>query len=142
MTREEAFEYRGIIVEASASLDDEKAVKAKKLFPHWQIGYEYKGGEHADRVLYDGKLYKVRQNHTSSAEWTPDIAISLYEEIAEPGTGTKDNPIRYNNNMELIEGLYYTQLNVEYYCFRSTGTAVYNNLADLVNIYVRVAEAE
>lgn len=49
-----------------------------------------------------------------------------------------DNPIPYNNNMELFEGKYYIQNGVTYICIRSTGTAVYNNLADLVGLYVEV----
>ena len=41
--------------------------------------------------------------------------------------------------MELFEGLYYSQDGVTYLCIRSTGIPVYNNLADLVHIYVEVA---
>ena len=41
--------------------------------------------------------------------------------------------------MELVEGLYYSQNGVTYLCIRSTGVPVYNNLADLVHLYVEVA---
>ena len=38
----------------------------------------------------------------------------------------------------LFEGKYYSQFDVVYICTRSTGVAVYNNLADLVGLYVEV----
>lgn len=123
---------------AEENLTDNEALESIELFKNWDgNGHQYKTG---DRFQYDDKLYKVRQDHTSQPNWTPDITPALCEEVSEEGQGTKDNPIPYNNNMELEEGKYYIQFNVEYYCFRSTGTAVYNNLADLVNIYVNVVE--
>lgn len=123
---------------AEENLSDNEALESIELFKIWNgNGHQYRTG---DRFQYEDKLYKVRQDHTSQENWTPDITAALYEEVAEEGKGTKDNPIPYNNNMELEEGKYYIQFDVEYYCFRSTGTAVYNNLADLVNIYVNVVE--
>lgn len=137
ITKEKARQLRAMIVKAAVSLSDTDALQAKELFDLWAVGMEYAEGA---RFRYDGTLYKVRQAHTSQADWTPDIATSLYEEVAEPGQGdTADNPIPYNNNMELFEGKYYSQNDVVYVCTRSTGVAVYNNLADLVGIYVAVA---
>ena len=70
----------------------------------------------------------------------PDVAASLFTEVAaSPEQGTHDNPIPYNGNMELVEGLYYSQDGVTYLCTRSTGVPVYNALRDLVNLYVVVA---
>lgn len=137
ITKEKARQLRALIVKAAVSLSDTDALKAKELFDLWAVDVEYAIGK---RLRYNGMLYKVRQAHTSQADWTPDIATSLYEEVAEPGQGdTADNPIPYNNNMELFEGKYYSQNGVVYVCTRSTGIAVYNNLADLVGIYVAVA---
>lgn len=136
ITKEKARQLRALIVKAAVSLSDTDALKAKELFDLWAVDVEYAIGK---RLRYNGTLYKVRQAHTSQADWTPDIATSLYEEVAEPGQGdTADNPIPYNN-MELFEGKYYSQNGVVYVCTRSTGIAVYNNLADLVGIYVAVA---
>lgn len=50
--------------------------------------------------------------------------------------GTADDPIPYEGNMELTEGLYYTQDGVMYRCTRSTGQSVYHALAELVEVYV------
>lgn len=125
--------------EDAAGLEDEKALEVPELFPLWadQIGKQLKAGE---RYTYRLRLYKVLQDHTAQAEWSPDLATSLFTEVAASAEqGTHDNPIPYNNNMELVEGLYYSQAGVTYLCIRSTGVPVYNNLADLVHIYVEVA---
>lgn len=138
MTYEHAYKLRQLIVKASASLSDTDALNGIELFEKWDgNGVAYSEGK---RLRYNDILYKVKQEHTSQSDWTPDITASLYEQVAEPGQGTKENPIPYNNNMKLEEGLYYIQFEVEYYCFRSTGTPVYNNLADLVNLYVNIVE--
>ena len=127
---------RELIVKASASLSDTDALNGVELFAVWASDTDYAVG---DRVSYEGTLYKCRQSHTSQSIYTPDMIPALWEVVAEPGQGdTPDNPIPYNNNMELFEGKYYSQYDVTYICTRSTGTAVYNDLADLVHIYVEV----
>lgn len=123
----------------AAALDDGKAMEVPELFPLWadQIGKQLKAGE---RYTYRRRLYKVLQDHTAQAEWPPDLATSLFTEVAaSPEQGTRENPIPYNGNMELEEGKYYSQDGVTYLCTRSTGVPVYNALRDLVNIYVVVA---
>lgn len=137
--QERARILRPLIEEAAESLSDAKALQGIELFKHWVADHDYAMDE---RFQYGGRLYRTRQAHTSQENWTPDITPALYEEVAEEGQGTKDNPIPYNNNMTLEEGKYYIQNEVVYYCFRDTGIAVYNNLADLVNIYVNVIEGE
>lgn len=136
MTREHAYKLRDMLHKASASLEDEDALEAIELFPKWAVGVAYEKGI---RVRYEERLYKALQSHTSQADWTPDITPALYAEVEKPGQGdTPDNPIPYNNNMELIESKYYSQNDVVYICTRSTGVPVYNNLADLVGLYVEV----
>ena len=136
MKRSELFKIREIIEKASASLEDTDALDAVELFPLWAVGIAYSAGE---RVQYDGKLYKVVQAHTSQADWTPPLVPALFTEVAAQGQGdTPDNPIPYNNNMELVKDKYYSQSGVVYICFRDTGIPVYNNLADLVGLYVSV----
>lgn len=125
---------------ASASLSDGDALDAMELFPLWMPDTEYTLGA---RLRYGEKLYRVRQAHTSMAIYPPGATgtEALYAEVERPGQGdTPDNPIPYNNNMELFEGKYYSQFDVVYHCIRSTEIAVFNNLADLVGIYVEVYE--
>ena len=66
------------------------------------------------------------------------IPAALYIVIDVAHSGTQDDPIPYDGNMELTEGLYYTQGGVTYLCNRSTGQPVYNALAELVGLYVEV----
>lgn len=132
-------DYHSIMLDVAISyLDDEQAESVSVLFENWAAGVAYAVG---DRRQYNGKLYRCVQAHTSQADWTPPAVPALWTECAKPGEGdSPDNPIPYNNNMELLEGKYYSQSGVVYRCFRSTGIPVYNNLADLVGIYVEVVE--
>lgn len=144
--QEKARHLRPYIVKASESLSDGDALEAKELYDYWEPDTEYKMDKRLRYPKSDNesevKLWKVKQQHTSQAQYPPSInTAALYEEVHKPGQGDDpSNPIPYNNNMELIEGKYYEQFGVVYICFRGTGAAVYNNLADLVNIYVRVVE--
>ena len=62
------------------SLDDATALKVAALFPAWaeQIGRVVLVGQ---RYWYDGKLYKVIQEHTVQQGWTPDVSVSLFVDI-------------------------------------------------------------
>ena len=53
-----------------------------EMFPEWNAnGYSYFAGE---RVVYNGLHYRCIQNHTSQEDWTPNTAVSLWVEIADP----------------------------------------------------------
>lgn len=136
MIREHLLKLRQMIVKASASLSDNDALEAVELFPVWKVPVDYVVD---DRLQYDGRLYKVLQSHTSQADWTPDVATSLYAEVERTGQGVSpEDPIPYNNNMALIKDKYYIQADVVYICTRSTEVPVYNDLAALVGLYVEV----
>lgn len=62
-------------------LSDEEAYTIRVLYPEFQIGIVYKVGE---RIIYKDKFYKVISEHTSQADWTPDVAVSLFVEIPDP----------------------------------------------------------
>lgn len=137
---ETARAYRKVIETAVGSLSDSDALKAVPLFPKWKPKIELKP---SDRVYYGDKLYRVKdgKGHTTQSDWTPDVAVSLFEEVCETASGTVDNPIPYNGNMVLEAGKYYTQSGVKYLCTRDTVNAVYHALADLVGLYVEVMTA-
>ena len=79
---ERAKVLRPVIEQASSSLSDADAYGAAELFPRWDSNsHAYKTG---DRVDYNGLLYKCLQDHTSQADWTPDAAVSLWVEVADP----------------------------------------------------------
>lgn len=133
LTRAQALRLRAIIEQAAQGLDDQTALEAKCLHPVWAAGAAYAVGH---KVQYGGRLWKVLQAHTSQDGWEPENVPALFTEITESHAGTLADPIPYYNNMELTEGLYYSQDGVTYRCTRSTGQPVYNALADLVGIYV------
>lgn len=117
------------------AVDDQTALRMLSFYPEWAVGQAYAVGY---KVQFGGKLYKVITEHTSQADWTPDVAVTLFERIDETHDGTLYDPIPYDGNMALTYGLYYTQGGVVYRCTRDTGNPVYNALADLVGIYVEV----
>lgn len=72
---QEAAEFRTVVNEIIESLSDEQALATPVLFPVWQDNVNYKIGE---RVRYEGKLYKVLQEHNSQFGWEPFSAVSLF----------------------------------------------------------------
>lgn len=122
------------------NLTDEESLEVKDLYPEWEskMGQQVNAGE---KYRYGGKLWKVLQQHTVQETWKPGEGTeSLYTEVTESHAGTKEDPIPYDNNMELENGKYYSQDGVTYLCTRDTGIPVYNPLKDLVGLYVEVAE--
>lgn len=128
MKLSEARAMRAAILEAAKHLSDAVAATAPMLFPRWKVGEAYACGE---RLCYNGKLYKVKDGmpHTAQADWTPDVAVSLYERINVTHTGTMDNPIPFVTNMELEQGKYYTENGIIYYCYNGSGIAVHGSLS-------------
>ena len=62
-------------------LTDTQAYTFRYLFPTFEIDKSYEVGE---RIIYEDKFYKVITTHTSQADWTPDVAVSLFVEISDP----------------------------------------------------------
>lgn len=130
---DDARKLRPIIEQAMQSVNDNTAVQAVELYPKWAVGVAYSVGL---KVQYNGRLYKVLQAHTGQAVWTPDKVPSLFTEINETDKGTLENPIPYNNNMELKKGKYYSQYDVVYLC--TCDIAATHDLSALVGLYVEV----
>ena len=134
--QDKARRLRPMIERAAVSLADEDALEAVELFPAWVADIAYAADE---RIRHGDKLYRCVQSHTSQSEWTPDQTPALWTEVAKPGDGeTPEHPIAYNNNMALEQGKYYAQNGVVYVCTRDMVNPVYNDLADLVGLYVEV----
>ena len=127
---------RPYIVKAAQSLDDTDATHAVDLYDEWKPDMAYDAGY---KLRRNGKVWRVRQAHTSQTGWEPENAPALFEEINETHTGTMDDPIPYDSNMALESGKYYSQSGVVYLCIRDTGNPVYHALADLVGLYVEKA---
>ena len=136
---------------SAMNFTDAQALAVKEIYPKWsELGdgtqlvkqEDATNGTEITKVLGDdGTLYKVRTTHAKQADWIPgQETASLFEAINEQHAGTIDDPIPYNGNMELFAGKYYTQHGVAYKCIRDTEQPVYQALADLVGIYVEIAE--
>lgn len=121
------------------ALTDNESLEVIDMYPQWSE-FINKSLNSGIKVQYEDKLYRIRQDIATVLENQPPsiYTASLYEEISESHAGTIEDPIPYNNNMELFEGKYYLQEGVTYLCTRSTGQAVYNNLSELVGIYVNL----
>ena len=72
---EKALEIANGITLATSYLTDDQAESVTILFPNWDVGVDYAVG---DRRQYNGLLYKCLQAHKSQADWTPDVAVSLW----------------------------------------------------------------
>lgn len=141
MKLKDAKMYRAAIEAGANAVErsDLDALAVKDIYPAWDsligqtVNVDFK-------LTHDGKLYKVIQAHTVQSDWIPGVGTeSLYTVIDEGHAGTLDDPIPYGGNMELTEGLYYSQDGIVYLCTRSTGQPVYHTLSDLVGLYVEVA---
>lgn len=138
MKLKDAKMYRAAIEAGANAVErsDLDALAVKDIYPAWDsligqtVNVDFK-------LTYDGKLYKVIQAHTVQADWIPGVGTeSLYAVIDEGHAGTLDDPIPYDGNMELFEGMYYIQNGVTYRCTRNSGQPVYHALSELVGLYV------
>ena len=119
------------------TVDDNTALRMREFYPEWTAGQDYTAGY---KVQHGGKLWRCLQDHTAQTGWEPENTPALWTEICENHAGTMDDPIPYDSNMALESGKYYIQDYVIYRCNRDTGNPVYNPLAELVGLYVEVAE--
>lgn len=86
--KQEALEIRKALQIFLATLDVdtnvEDMLEVASVFPKYQVGKAYKTKEvfaYGENSMGDPQLYQVLQDHTASAEWTPDTAVSLYKKI-------------------------------------------------------------
>lgn len=118
-------------------LDDTQAAKLSLCYDPWTTDKAYKVG---DRVLFDGKMWKCRQAHTSQENWKPSInTASLWEVINVENAGTLDDPIPYDQTMTVYNGKYYLEEGIIYKCIRDSGQPLYATCASLVENYFEVA---
>lgn len=144
MKMSEALLYRAAIEAGSNAVErsDADALAVKGIYPKWKNLIGQTAEKAGFKFTYGDKLYKtIPANHTFAEQWVPGVGTeSLYTVIDEAHAGTKEDPIPYSGNMELAEGLYYSQEDVIYKCVRASGQPVYHALKELVGLYVEVAE--
>lgn len=150
---ERALQLRPVIEKASQSLEDAVALTAVELFPIWkELVEKTKKAEKEGKVekvqkgfrfQYNDKLYRTEQpEYTFVEHYVPGSTgtESLFSLVDESHAGSKEDPIPFEKNMEIYDGLYYTQNGVLYRCILSSGQPLYHDLALLVGSYVEVVE--
>ena len=77
-------QVRRVLQMLGTTLTNEQAMEVATIFDQWQSGKSYKTGEfitYGKNSVGDPQLYKVVQDHTSQADWTPDATAALYDAI-------------------------------------------------------------
>ena len=85
-----AEQFRRALQMFAASLDEEKAMEVAMIYDPWAVGKNYSTGDYfiyGENSVGDPQLYKVVQDHTSQADWLPDVTASLYSAIGLDGSG-------------------------------------------------------
>lgn len=134
--QEQMLKAQRLTVKTMTTIENPVALEIPDLFPNFvdMIGEAVKKG---NILKYMGKLYRVRQDHTVLAVYTPRIeTASLYEVIDKEHAGTIDDPIPYAPPMEIFKGKHYTQDGQLYRCTRDSEQALTHNLVELIGIYV------
>lgn len=139
---ERALQLRPILEQAAQSLADAVALTAVELFPQWKaLATAGATVEKGFRFRHNGQLWRTEQaSYTFTETYVPgsEGLESLFSKVDETHGGTQNDPIPYETNMEIYEGLYYTQGGVLYRCIRSSGQPLYHDLSALVGNYVEV----
>ena len=65
----------------AGSIDTVTAEEHMELFAPWVYPADYKIG---NLRRYNGRLYKCIGDHTSQADWAPDVAVSLWAPTSDP----------------------------------------------------------
>lgn len=76
-----------------AETQTDAILSVPSVFPKWEEGKNYKSKTvlgHGENSVGDVQLYMVLQDHTSSTEWKPDTASSLYKKIGITEDGTPE----------------------------------------------------
>lgn len=81
MTREQAEQLRKLLENQTAAMTDEQILKFPDFVEKWKSGQTYEAGK---RLEHNGIIYKVLVTHTSQADWTPDVAPSLFAKVLIP----------------------------------------------------------
>ena len=65
----------------AGTIDEVTATEHLSVFAPWEPNVNYTIG---NLRVYDDKLYKCVQAHTSQSDWTPDVAVSLWAKAGDP----------------------------------------------------------
>lgn len=97
---------------------DNVAAAHPELYKPWKANKDYKTG---DRHSSAGKVYKCTQDHTSQAQYPPELLPAYWTPLDVEHAGTSEDPIHASRGMEYKEGFYYydSEDGKVYICTRS-----------------------
>jgi len=70
-----------VLMAQAEQIDEVTITEHAELFAEWFASGAYKAG---DIRRYGGMLYRCVQAHNGQADWTPDVAASLWTRIGDP----------------------------------------------------------
>lgn len=79
-----AEQFRKAVQMFAQSISDDEAMEIATIYPEYVVGKLYKADElfvYGENGVGDPQLYRVIQEHTSQADWTPDKTPALYTPI-------------------------------------------------------------
>lgn len=85
-----AEQFRKALQMFAATLDDEKALAVATIYDPWRVDVAYALDDlvtYGTNSVGDPQLYRVIKAHASQADWTPDIANSLFVAIGLDDSG-------------------------------------------------------
>ncbi len=87
--------------------DDASALIVAPVCPEWAAGQNYKAGDIVNR---NGTAYRVIQDVLSLENQPPDAdgMLAIYRPISLTSSGTIDDPIPFENGMDVTKDLYYS----------------------------------
>ena len=138
--QDQVLSFARMMAKTSTSIPSKTALEMPDMFPQFidLIGEQVVKGS---ILRYMGKLYRVRQDHTVQAIYTPGLeTAALYEVIDREHAGTLADPIPYTPPMEIFSGKYYKQNGVLYLCTRDSEQPLTHDLIDLVGTYVETVD--
>lgn len=141
MTQDEVFMLLTQQLINTVDIDDQTSLRMKTYYPTFDELAEKESEEERTvkegfKLYYNGELWKTRQKTVIQSIYPPSIdTASIYERIDEEHTGTIDDPIPYDQTMNVYNGKYYTYNDVLYLCIRDSGNPLYADPSALLNNY-------
>ena len=144
MTQDEVFMLLTQQLINTVDIDDQTSLRMKTYYPIFdeiaaKESEEERTVKEGFKLYYNGELWKTRQKTVIQSIYPPSIdTASIYERIDEEHTGTIDDPIPYDQTMNVYNGKYYTYNDVLYLCIRDSGNPLYANPETLLGNYFQL----
>lgn len=74
-----------------AALDEDDALMVATVYPEWAANVKYKNKEwvkYGQNTMGDPILYQILSDHTSQAQYPPDVDNTHYKKVGETADGT------------------------------------------------------